>query len=102
MTDEELIYVCTEFRSGLLNNSDSTSMCAVVSWAIQGYLSSVCNVNIECFTTDLSDNTNTDAANHVWLLLPDGRVLDPTYDQFGGDPIYLGAPTEYHINTEAA
>lgn len=29
--------------------------------------------------------------NHVWLELSDGRILDPTADQFGLEPVYLGA-----------
>jgi hypothetical protein len=33
--------------------------------------------------------------NHCWLALPDGRILDPTADQFVGHgatlpPVYLG------------
>lgn len=32
-----------------------------------------------------------DFYNHVWLELPDGRVLDPTADQFADmPPVYLG------------
>ena len=31
--------------------------------------------------------------NHIWIRLADGRVLDPTADQFGDyPPVYLGDP----------
>lgn len=41
--------------------------------------------------------------NHYWIELRDGRVLDPTADQFndmGHDfpPVYLGEPKEVHRN----
>lgn len=34
--------------------------------------------------------------NHYWLKLPDGRILDPTADQFGLPAVYLGPiPEDY-------
>jgi hypothetical protein len=34
--------------------------------------------------------------NHCFLRLSDGRILDPTADQFGLEPVYLGAmPLKY-------
>lgn len=38
--------------------------------------------------------------NHVWILMEDGRVLDPTCDQFNDrlgaafPPVYLGSPIQ--------
>ena len=45
-------------------------------------------------------------ANHIWIELADGRVLDPTADQFNdldfGWPalpqVYLGPPSMIHSN----
>lgn len=36
--------------------------------------------------------------NHIWILLEDGRALDPTADQFGNYPeIYLGERLHLHV-----
>jgi hypothetical protein len=64
-------------------------MCFAVSAALQGYLSS-CGVETELVEADFGHT------NHFWLRLPDGRILDPTADQFGLSPVYLGKlPTKY-------
>jgi len=98
VTEAELIEVCKEFRDGVLEFEESSeSMCAVVSWALQGYLSAACGIDTECVTTDLTRHPDSKYVNHVWLQMPDGRALDATFDQFGGDPVYLGEPTEFHI-----
>lgn len=39
--------------------------------------------------------------DHIWLELSDGRVLDPTADQFplSLPPVYLGEqPMQYNVN----
>lgn len=97
MTDEELIDTCRDFRAGLIGpETPGEGMCAAVCWPLAGFLSSLCGINVECFETDLSDHPTARALEHVWMRLPDGRALDPTFDQFGGADIYLGTPTQYH------
>lgn len=89
MTDAELVEFATEFRESILDGSPSSWMCAAICWPLSTLLemSGVPNRVIE---TDLG------GMNHFWLKLADGRVLDPTADQFnriGADklpPVYLG------------
>lgn len=44
--------------------------------------------------------------NHFWLRLPDGRVLDPTADQFNDQlehplpPVYLGPAAMVHCSAD--
>jgi hypothetical protein len=67
----------------------------MISWPLQGYLSALCGIEARCIEGAFGD------WSHLWLELPDGRVLDATADQFNDGnrqmpPIYLGAPTEIH------
>lgn len=84
MTDAELIEVATDFRAGLLGGRPSTDMCFAVSAPLQGLLSALYGVETVLEEVDFGDT------NHVWLRLADGRILDPTADQFGKAPVYLG------------
>ncbi len=60
-------------------------MCLVVAAPLQGLLSAVYG-----FGTDLEE-VDFGCTNHVYLRLPDGRILDPTADQFDGMPdVYCG------------
>lgn len=87
MTDRELIRIARQFRRGLLGRKSSTDMCMVVSGPLQGVLA---GMGVET-TLETVEFIST---NHVWLRLPDGRVLDATADQFGKDAIYLGEEYE--------
>jgi hypothetical protein len=97
MTDAELIEVAAGFRRGIVGAGKPDFMCAAVCWPLQGYLSALCGIEAEAVESDLG------VCNHIWLLLPDGRALDPTGDQFNYcmikdplPPIYLGPPTRIH------
>lgn len=98
MTDDELTAFATEFRDEILGGRDSRLMCAAVSWPLAGILS-MYGVEARARESHLGD------CNHVWLELPDGRVLDPTADQFNDQlpvpmpPVYLGPPTAIHVTT---
>lgn len=100
MTDAELIEVATEFRDGMLgSDAPGDGQCAKVSWALAGYLRSLCDIDCETVQSDHSDMA-TDYIEHVWIKLADGRALDATYDQFCSEEpvkVYLGAPTEFHV-----
>ena len=84
LTDDELIEIARDFRDGLLDGRPPDLMCMVVSAPLQGFLSAVYGVET---TLEKLDFENGD---HVWLRLPDGRILDATADQFGLEPVYLG------------
>ncbi len=79
MTDDELIEIAKEFREGILDGESSDLMCAMVSYPLAGLLHFY-GVECECEFGEMSDR------NHVWIRLSDGRVLDPTADQFTGYP----------------
>lgn len=94
MSDEELITFANDFREGILGGRPSAWMCAAISWPLANLLRCF-GVECSCEEGDLGD------CNHVWIELQDGRVLDPTADQFNYfpkqyPPVYLGAATELH------
>lgn len=83
MTDRELIRVARQFRNGLLGRGSGKDMCMVVSAPLQGVLAMY---GVETKLEEVDFQT----CYHVWLRLPDGRVLDATADQFGREKVYLG------------
>jgi hypothetical protein len=95
VNDRELLKYTTEFRESVLDGLDSKAMCFMVCAPLEGLLSMM---GVE---TTLEDGAFADW-NHVWLRLPDGRVLDPTADQFNehlAEPlpaVYLGPATLIH------
>jgi hypothetical protein len=92
MSAKELIGVARAFRKGLLEGAPSRGMCAIVTLPLQGMLSAWGVESEYC-------HVFLDTINHVFLKLPDGRVLDATADQFDGFPdVYLGAPQWIHRN----
>jgi hypothetical protein len=88
MRDKTLIRIARDFRAGILQGRPSTLMCAAVSFPLQGFLSALYGIETEVEKIDLDD------ANHVFLRLPDGRILDATADQFGLEAVYLGPMPE--------
>ena len=92
MTTREIRSLASGFRKGLIGSREGDMMCAVVSYALQSYLSFLGQEsNIEEVSLRYS--------NHVFLRLPDGRVLDATADQFGQYPkIYIGEPLWFHTD----
>ena len=64
-------------------------MCAVVCYPLSGYLSMI---GIEAAIEEV----DLQYSNHVFLRLADGRILDPTADQFNGPKVYLGVGEWYH------
>lgn len=98
MTDEELIEVATDFRLGMIGSKSLLGFCFVVSAPLAGMLRAIYGVPCELVESDHKD-MDTACFEHVWIRLEDGRVLDPTFDQFCSEepvPVYLGAPTEFH------
>jgi hypothetical protein len=99
VTDAELIEFASEFRDGILDGTPSDMMCAAVSWPLAALLR---GGGVSCESVETKDvETDYGSVNHVWIRLADGRVLDPTADQFSTaarpyPPVYLGQPTELH------
>ena len=94
MTDHDLVWFATEFRKGILDGTSSSMMCFAVVAPLAGLLR-VHGIDTRVIEGDVGGDFD---CNHVWLELPDGRVLDPTADQFNegrADPfpsVYLGPP----------
>jgi len=96
----ELLVFAEEFRKGILGRRKSKGMCAKVCWALQGYLSWATGVKTEVHTSDVG------VWNHVYLVMKDGTVIDPTADQFSTDkkkypPVYIGKPIKKLHNGKA-
>lgn len=95
ITDKKLIKTARDFRDGLLDGAPSFAMCAAVCYPLEGYLSAF---GISARAEMVQFPLNPTWANHVFLRLPDGRILDPTADQFGLEPVYLGPFPELYLS----
>jgi hypothetical protein len=93
MNDAELVEFATEFRKGLLNGDSPSMACGMVCHPLVTLLNMS---GVPCsIATTLAIRTKYGTCNHVWIALDDGRVLDPTADQFNDEglslpPVYLG------------
>ena len=89
MTDEELVAFAQEFREGILEGRSAARMCFIVCFPLEGLLNAS---GVECRLI----RGSVAAYDHVWLELEDGRILDPTADQFASignikmPEVYLG------------
>jgi hypothetical protein len=109
MTDAELVQYARDFRDGMLEGRSSDLMCAMVCWPLAGLLE-FDGIRCEAVETWYYPDPVSDpfeAYQHFWIKLEDGRVLDPTIDQFNAlfgeswPDVYLGAPTKYHTTVLA-
>ena len=73
---KSLFTIALGFRRGLLGKGTSDDMCFIVCPPLQGYLSFL------GYETELVEGYINDTNHHFWLRLPDGRIIDPTADQF--------------------
>jgi hypothetical protein len=96
LTDAQLIAYASAFRMGIIGRDSSARKCFMVCAPLAGLLETI-GVKAELVQSDLG------WMNHFWLRLEDGRVLDPTADQFNDvdedakmPAVYLGPPTKYH------
>jgi hypothetical protein len=97
-SDKALVGFARGFRKGLLSGGSPEFMCYAICAPLQGLLwlegieTNLTHGWVQCGTYDM---------DHVWLELQDGRILDPTADQFplSLPPVYLGElPAQYNIN----
>ena len=103
LTDADLLYQASEFRAGLLDGRPSAGWCVDMSYALQGYLRFATGLETRVMVSILEGiETEADAEGHAFLMLPDGRILDATADQFGScyPAVYLGEPLDIHRNAE--
>jgi|SRR3972149_4679265 len=88
-----LKHIVEEFRAGLLDDKASAGWCFMVSSALGGYLGFL---GYSCILTKGELDLGEDVAEHFWLTLPDGTIIDGTSDQFkqpGGQdmpPVFIG------------
>jgi hypothetical protein len=91
----------TAFRRGLLGRRPSRLMCFVVCAPLEALLT------LEGHAVKMSHgwilDEEGDEIAHTWLRLSDGRIIDPTADQFkkpdGGKMprVYIGEKPEWYI-----
>lgn len=97
MTEKELHEFVSEFRAGILPGGDSYSMCFAVCAPLQALLS-FHGVETELIEGDFGDDSEW---WHHWLKLSDGRIIDPTADQFSTHDrvmpeVYIGPLPEWY------
>ncbi len=92
----DLADIATEFREGILNGRSSDWMCAAVSYPLASYLRALHGVDCKTVEGDFGE------CNHVWIETADGRVIDPTLDQFNKwfphknyPAVWVGPTAEY-------
>lgn len=100
MTDKNIIRVVKSFRHGILGRKESDFMCLAVSSPLQSFLKYEHGLNTRLVSGYLKIQTKPGRfmePEHSWLELEDGRIIDPTHDQFGyEEKVYLGSkPSNY-------
>ena len=80
VSDTRLKSIVAAFRRGILGRGSSHDMCAAVCMPLQSYLSSVEGIDTRLTSVEFQDGGLV--FEHCFLTLPDGRILDPTADQF--------------------
>jgi hypothetical protein len=95
IADRALVKAAREFRDGILGGRSSRGMCVAVCWPLESLLG-LSEVEAAVERLDFP-NGLCGALNHVVLRLADGRVLDPTADQFGLEPVYLGPMPDLYL-----
>lgn len=93
MQDAELVAFAQDFRDGILDGTPSDVACAMICEPLVTLLN-MRGVKCRAFTTT-TIRVTYGSCNHVWIGLGDGRVLDPSADQFNDQglnmpEVYLG------------
>lgn len=103
-SDKKLLKMASDFRAGILGPKPSRMMCYAVCAPLEGFLRS-CGYDVSLIEGEI-DFGRGEVAQHYWLELLDGRILDPTADQFkkpSGEPmpkVYLGERPYWYLTTE--
>lgn len=91
----ELLAYAQEYRDAVLRGASSERMCVALSAPLHAALQAR-GTPCQLMVSDLG------VCEHIFLRLADGRVLDPTADQFNGiaqeklPGVYLGVPSLIH------
>lgn len=88
MKDAEIIKAVKGFVKGLLDGKSTVDMCYMVCSPLSAFLNG-------CGVENTLTEGEVNGYHHFWITLSDGRVIDPTADQFGLLNIYLKKPTYY-------
>lgn len=80
MSDKDIIDIAKKFTKGILDGIKTVDMCYMVCSPLASYLSFA---GIDCMLTEGVINHCEKELHHFWITLSDGRVIDPTADQFG-------------------
>lgn len=97
MNDAKLLKFVKGFRGGIVGRKGSEFMC----FAVCAPLVTLLNMSgVKSTMREGAVQFEIGSINHFWIELADGRVLDPTADQFNRilmdklPKIYLGAAVE--------
>lgn len=99
LSDDELITLAAEFRAGVIGQKSGDEMGLVICPTLAGLLTGY-GVACEVHSTALQVKGEEGLREHYWIALEDGRVLDPTLDQFAdwfsvpAEAVYLGPPID--------
>lgn len=91
MTDKDLLATARGFRRGMIGRKKGRGYCGYICEPLAGLL---CALGEPCLVVQGWVGKEP----HVWIDLG-GRILDPTADQFGYAPVYVGRrPRRYRID----
>lgn len=93
--------IVSGFRKGILGKRSSAAMCFAVCAPLQGYLSML-GYDAEMVEGKMRYKDVGINSEHYWLRLSDGRIIDPTADQFKAPDgsqmpaVYIGEKPEWY------
>jgi hypothetical protein len=93
-TTRKLKTFSAAFSDKILRGRPSKGHCAMISWALSGYLSFMGLPNEVC-------ESQVGRGNHLWIRLFDEMVIDCTADQFNRGKrkhprVHVGKPLDIH------
>lgn len=97
MNDKELKKFALDFRKGILGKRSSTSQCFNICAPLSTLL------DMHGVENKVVRGEVGEYGNHYWIELADGRILDPTADQFNVFPnanfpkVFLGTVECYQV-----
>lgn len=97
--DKNLMRIVRDFRRGILNRKCSDGQC----WVVCAPLAALLEVfGHKCELTEGHVGNGVHREHHFWITLGDGRIIDPTADQFRPPhhkempQIYIGAQPKWY------
>lgn len=103
ITDKGLLKLCRQFKAGVLGRKKSKDQCYRVCAPLHSYLSFL---KIDCKLIEGYVTIGENITNHYWIELPDGRIVDPTADQFNEikkqdmPKVYLGELPNWYMKSK--